>query len=174
MPKHFSLLRGSEVNIDPFDDYLGYSIVNDGRAFTSCLPDEAARMSSTGIAVGVDLMFYGESYYLKNSGTFDDPGERVVAMSNGRIVRYMLETGVERKLYYSISRPTHTLDDDELEIYQQRKDRVRCRIRKINTYPWEELTDMNRDYLLSLLWLPEKLMSPLEILANVVGDENDA
>lgn len=150
-----------------------------GIGYEHLLPWESARLSETGVAVGYEPLRFGEAHATE-SGDVDGLAT-LIATATVKDVTFQRELKLERKAYADAF-DNHDLRaqlgiplDGALNSDHRRKLRLRRRAlqRRMdagNTILWENLTRTNREYLLSLLWLPEKPVSPLMALARSLED----
>lgn len=123
---------------------------DEGRLYEDTTPEEAMEMSRTGTAEGFDPLRYGEKWAAEGK----DPGNPLFRIN---------KRGVQRLV----------LSDAQKEwIKEVEHDVVRWRartalVKKRNFTPWREVSEQNRDYLLSLLWIPKDPLTPMEIIARM-------
>ena len=124
----------------------------DRSVYLNVLPQEAANMSRNGVAAGIELLRFGEKWHART----DDP---VVAKfyTSGKIQFKQLTEDEKKLVAYPEHRETPTQS-------KERKQRVAIVLRN-NEFWWSRLYWYQRDYLLSLYWVPEEPKSPLEMLA---------
>lgn len=122
--------------------------------YAHILPWDAARMSHNGVALGYDLLRWGEN----DRG---DP-EMVIARATVSHFEFMVMTNVERKFLHSIGWDARNRGE------QIRRRRI---IEELNKKPWDELDEQQRNFALSLMWVPEQPKSPLEMLAMQLEDD---
>jgi len=122
----------------------------DGVHFLDALPEEAMAMSGNGIAIGFDLLRWGERWHKEGRDTcppvvrIDEQGVQFLVMTN-----------------------TQKAWVDDPNISEDRRKIRRKALLKHNWRSWLTLGEDDRNYLLSLLWVPEEPLTPLEILAKM-------
>lgn len=122
--------------------------------YAHILPWDAARMSHSGVALGYDLLRWGESER-------GDP-EMVIARASVTHFEFMVMTDVEKKFLYGIRWDARNRGE------QVRRSQV---IENLNKKPWDKLDEQQRNFALSLMWVPEQPKSPLEMLAMQLEDD---
>ena len=126
--------------------------------YLHCTPLEAVALSKSGKALGYDLLRWGEKWHEEG---FDDGFLVAIASSGG--IRYHPVTQREKDWIEDVDRA----DLDRNGIAAARRRYIEAR----NFFPWGTLTRFNKDFILSLLWVPEEPMSPLEALAAQASDD---
>ena len=122
----------------------------DVNMFLHALPAEAINYSRDGVAVGIDLLPYGEEFHRIHG----HPGT-LIAIANRDAVRWKKVSQEERDAWFTENRERHRLGEER-----------RHRQPPWNIWiPWDQLSEENYDYLMTLLWLPRDPYSSLEMLA---------
>jgi len=111
-------------------------------------------MSSTGVAHGYDVLRYGESFHRKKDGCGDYP---VMEITKGG-VQFLVTSERERAWI------------EEVEHSPQRHVARQTIVREWNWTRWKNITPKNREFMLSLLWVPADPLSAMEILAIAASD----
>lgn len=117
----------------------------------SLSPLDAVGLSRSGKAMGYDLTYWGLDFMGKNDHA------PVIAVATPDVVKFDRLTSLENGY---IGRPGGS------ETARHAYDRRVAEVDRINTIAWNDLNQTNRDYLMSLLWVPEDPMNPLEALAS--------
>ena len=121
-----------------------------GKLYLDALPEEAIEMSRTGVAFGYDIMRWGEKA-AQDGNDFTEPVVRATA----RGVQFLVLSDKERTWVEKAGR-------DRL-VRKARREVIRQR----NWRAWDKLSEGDRDFVLSLLWVPDEPITPLEVLAKM-------
>ena len=116
----------------------------DSRHYEDTLPEEAIMMSRRGRAKGYDLLRYGDGY--------GDLSEPIVEITK-KGVQFLVDSATEKAWLTEV--------ENSPARYKARKEMIR----KWNWTSWEDLLPINREFLLSLLWIPVDPYNAMEILA---------
>lgn len=109
-------------------------------------------MSSVGRAEGFDDMRFG----LKRAIEGSNP-QYPVARINSKGIQYLVKSDKEKEWLGEVA-------------YNSREWKSRLSVvRAQNFTTWDNLTPSNRDYLLSLLWIPVQPYSAMEIIARMAN-----
>jgi hypothetical protein len=127
--------------------------LHDIEHFYHALPKDALMMSSTGVAHGFDTLRFGEHFHQKGG----DRTSPVAEISQGG-VQFLVFSGREREWIKEVE---HTAQRYEARVTM---------VRHWNWTPWGKLFPCNREFLLSLLWVPAEPLSAMEILARAASD----
>lgn len=122
-----------------------------GHQYTHCKPLEAVSLSQTGKAYGFDLSRYGMHSY-------ESPVlHAATAYKTG--IQFLFGSDLENKFIW---------EDPELGTRgaTTRSSYVSAK----NFFLWDSLPRFNRDFIDSLLWVPEIPMTPLAVLATALND----
>lgn len=122
----------------------------DGTHFLDALPEEALRMSSVGVAYGYDLLRWGEQWHRDGK---DECPPAVKATTGG--VQFLVLSEQEKRWLLEVEHDSVRFEARRLIVY------------KNNWCSWITMGDDDRNFLLSLLWIPEDPLTPLEILAKM-------
>lgn len=120
--------------------------------YLHCMPLEAVTLSKSGKALGYDLLRWGERFHAEGN----DSGF-VAATATAAGILFHVQNQLERNWVNDVERD----DPDRGRTMAARRRFIESR----NFYPWQALTGLNKDFVLSLLWIPEEPLSPLEALA---------
>lgn len=129
-------------------DEIQDEIERDGHHYADALPEEAMQMSKCGVANGYDDLRYGVRW--ADEGL--DPGRPVVQIDKRGV--QLLVMSDDQKAWIQ-----------EAEADLKRWERRRKIVRKVNLTRWEDLPPINREYLLSLHWVPAEPYTAMEIIA---------
>jgi len=121
--------------------------------YKHCLPLEAAALSKNGLAIGYDLLKWGEEYHSRGC---DEGSVAAIASKSG--VKILFRTAYE--LIFIEGEKSESSQDYWIGKKARRR-LIDCR----NFYIWESITGQNKDFLLSLHWDPEEPVGALEALA---------
>ena len=133
-----------------FDNVFQSEGLHDAEHFVDALPEDAMMMSRTGTAHGYDHLRFG----LKWESEGKNPG-RPIAQINKAGVQLLVISDRER---------------DWIAEVQEDSTRWAARekmVRQWNFTPWPELADANREFLLSLFWIPAEPLTAMEIIARM-------
>lgn len=129
-------------------DGCGYDDYSKTHHWDDTLPHEAIQMSRVGFAKGYDTFRFGEDHdYLIPVAEISKGGVQFTVWSD------------REKAWIN-----------EMEDYSSRKLARIEMVRKWNWTSWAELFPINREFLLSLLWIPEDPFTAMEILARATVD----
>ena len=127
---------------------------HDPSQFVDCLPEEAMLMSSCGTAHGYDVFRYGEQWLRDGNdpggpiAQISEKGVQILVMSDAQVA-WINDPGVSG------------------EARARRAEARRTMVLGFNFTNWGELSEENREYLLSLHWIPDKALSAMEIIAKM-------
>jgi len=125
--------------------------------YVHCLPLESAGLSSTGRAVGFDLLRWGESFHSRGA-VWANP----IAIASQAGIEFLLKSSFELRFIKG-----HNDDEQGLASVSDWKQRIARRriVDRKNFFIWQNVTGLNEDFILSLHWVPEDPISALEALA---------
>ena len=122
----------------------------DAAQYLQLVPQEAACLSRNGLAWGIEVARWGTENHSAQ-----------VARANDWAVQLLLKSEESRQY----------LNPEKDKPWVGRE--YGCRVAYLEArswHPWRTLEGSQLDYLLSLLWIPEEPMSPLEALAQAMRD----
>jgi len=124
--------------------------LHDAEHFVDALPEDAMMMSRTGTAHGYDHLRFGEKW--ANEGK--DPG-RPIAQINRTGVQMLVMSDREKAWIAEVA-------EDNTRWVARKKI-----VRKSNFTPWPKIGERNREFLLSLFWIPAEPLTAMEIIARM-------
>lgn len=120
-----------------------------GKQYEQLTPFEAATLSKTGIALGYEPLRWGEEMENAHDGCH-------IAIATPVAVQMTNWMDTERDYVYG-----------DNEVLGGNATQRRRYVQAKQWRPWKALSQQDRDFMLSLVWVPEEPRSPLEALASV-------
>lgn len=132
-----------------------YTVVEQAEDYALMTPDEVCNLSKTGLIVGYELLRWGEAFHEQGG----DAGFMAAVANKYAVGAAFLDDNDK-----SFVKGSGVGDDWKLR--RRREGYVTAR----RFRPWSMLHRFDRDYLMSLLWLPEVPLSPLEALGRMANE----
>ena len=142
--------------IVPRRRYIYQGRIDESLQYIHCTPLEAITFSKNGKALGYELLRWGEKHHKAGK---DD----------GFIAAIGTAGGVQLLIRHPLEKSWIDGDPRDREAWRGRKSRAKV-IELQNFFPWRTLSGLNKDYIFSLLWVPEEPVSALEALARAASD----
>lgn len=117
---------------------------DEARHYEIALPEEALMMSRQGRAKGYDVQWWGDK---------EPSGSPPIVEITEDGVQFMLENDAQKRWLKEV-------EGDQVK-FAARKEMIR----RWNWTSWKDLFPINREFLLSLLWIPVDPYTEMEILA---------
>lgn len=134
---------------------LREEVEREGHHYADALPEDAMLMSRMGVANGYDFLRYGERWDREGL----DPGNPIIQIS---------KEGVQLLVLSDDQRAWIAAVESDPKRWERRKQICRTR----NFVLWHDLTPANREFLLSLHWVPAEPYTAMEVLAIMAkGDD---
>jgi hypothetical protein len=145
MPINWTNVKKAKVSDRCFYGPRGHA---ENHHFEQATPEEALLMSRKGLAKGYDTVYRTE----------DDDYTRLVVEITHAGVQLLTRSHQQQEWI------------NEMEAHPTR---LRARIDMVHNWnwtSWDDLLPINREYLLSLLWIPEDPFTAMEILAKAASE----